>query len=451
MFLDQPTKISFTYEPARNYPLDLYYLMDVSYTMAFDLETLINVAEEMAQNLQKITKNFRLALGIYTDKADVPFAYTTQQEINQHCQSNGHSISCGPSFDFKHKMNFTNNITEFIEQVKLLKKQTTINIDEPEGGLDALMQAVLCQKAMGWNVDSRKVVLIATDAVLHLAGEGKLIGAVKRNTEKCLLDGEGNYFTSLEYDYPSLEEINRKLIEMKVLLDMYNLFTFPPLFPCQIISVELYLIKYLLLQINAVFAAKQNVYHYYKQLNHVIPTMTVSALLEEKSENILKVVHESAQNLVRVVRFSTNTSLVPELKITFKSDCGRLTEMKPTSFCDNVEEGNRYTFEVTFELTKLMESDEDVIKTIIIEEQNIQHNVMVDLEYVGQKCNCNNEKIENAVSESCNNQGEYRCGDCYCNKGWGGSKCEEVCENYGDQEGCREIFESYTSSVCYNK
>lgn len=215
-FPDQPTKIRFTYVPARNYPLDLYYLMDVSYTMAFDLDTLINVAEEMAQNMQKITKNFRLALGIYTDKTNVPFSYTTKYEYDEHCQSKDNSISCSPSFDFKHKMNFTSNITEFTEQVKLLKNQTTINIDEPEGGLDALMQTILCQEEMGWNQDSRKVVLIATDAVLHMAGEGKLIGAVKRNTKHCLLDGQGNYFSSLEYDYPSLEEINRKLIDMKV-------------------------------------------------------------------------------------------------------------------------------------------------------------------------------------------------------------------------------------------
>lgn len=209
-------KISFTYEPARNYPLDLYYLMDVSYTMAFDLDTLMGVAEEMAQNMQRLTKNFRLALGIYTDKAGVPFAYTTQHEIDERCQSRDNSITCTPGFDFKHKMNFTGNISEFIEQVRLLKNQTTINIDEPEGGLDALMQTILCQEEMGWNVDSRKVVLVATDATLHLAGEGKLIGAVKRNTERCMLDPQGSYFNSLEYDYPSLEEINRKLIEMKV-------------------------------------------------------------------------------------------------------------------------------------------------------------------------------------------------------------------------------------------
>lgn len=217
MFTDQPVRLSFAYEPARNYPLDLYYLMDVSYTMAFDLETIIGVAEEMAQNMQKLTKNFRLALGIYSDKSGMPFAYTTQYEVQEHCQSKDNSISCVQGFDFKHKMNFTDDIHLFIEQIKLLKNQTTINIDEPEAGLDALMQTILCQDEMKWNVDSRKVVILATDATLHLAGEGKMVGAVRRNTENCMLDKEGNYYNSLEYDYPSLEEINRKLSEMKVL------------------------------------------------------------------------------------------------------------------------------------------------------------------------------------------------------------------------------------------
>lgn len=199
------------------------------------------------------------------------------------------------------------------------------------------------------------------------------------------------------------------------------------------------------------FAAKQNVHHYYKQLHKVIPTMTFPALLQEKSGNVLKVINESAQNVIRVVRFSTNTSQVPELKIDFKSDCGKLAEMKSTSFCDNVVEGNRYTFEVTFELTKLMENNEDLVKTITIEEQNLQQDVVIDLEYIGQKCSCGSEIKNNGLSELCNNRGEYRCGVCYCDDGWRGSKCETECQNNDNQQLCREITDSYTSPVCYFK
>lgn len=197
------------------------------------------------------------------------------------------------------------------------------------------------------------------------------------------------------------------------------------------------------------FAAKQNVYDYYKRLNEVIPTMTFSALLQEHSENVLKVVNESAQNVIRVVRFSTDT--VPELKITFKSDCGRLTEMKTTSFCDNVEEGKRYTFEVTFELTKLMDNVDELRKTIVIEEQNIQDKIVVDLEYVGQRCSCDGGVQVVGVSQNCNNHGEYRCGACYCYEGWSGGKCEDACENVDNQEACKEFTGSYISPVCYFK
>lgn len=178
--------------------------------------------------------------------------------------------------------------------------------------------------------------------------------------------------------------------------------------------------------------------------------MTFPALLQEHSANVLKVINESAQNVIRIIRFSTNTSLVPELKITFKSDCGQQNEMKTTSFCDNIEEGKRYTFEVSFELTKLLENGEDLVKTITIEEQNLQQDILVDLEYVGQRCNCG-KKNGGDSSEICNNRGEYRCGTCYCYDGWVGSKCEEECENINNQEQCKEITESYTSPICYFK
>lgn len=180
--------------------------------------------------------------------------------------------------------------------------------------------------------------------------------------------------------------------------------------------------------------------------------MTFPALLQEKSENVLKVVNESAQNVIRIVRFSTNTTANPELKISFKSDCGKLTEMKPTSFCDNVEEGKRYTFEVTLELTKLIEHNSETTKTITIEEQNIQQEITLDLEYVGQRCKCSNEnKHHGGDIEICNHHGEYRCGACYCHEGWTGRNCDEECGQIDDQESCREIVDSYLSPVCYLK
>lgn len=48
------------------------------------------------------------------------------------------------------------------------------NIDSPEGGFDAIMQAVVCQNKIGWRKQARRLVLFTTDAGFHHAGDGKV-------------------------------------------------------------------------------------------------------------------------------------------------------------------------------------------------------------------------------------------------------------------------------------
>ena len=36
-------------------------------------------------------------------------------------------------------------------------------MDEPEGSLDALMQAMVCRQRVGWRQNARKIILMATD------------------------------------------------------------------------------------------------------------------------------------------------------------------------------------------------------------------------------------------------------------------------------------------------
>ena len=39
------------------------------------------------------------------------------------------------------------------------------NIDNPEGGLDALMQVMVCEEIVGWREDARRVIIYTTDQV----------------------------------------------------------------------------------------------------------------------------------------------------------------------------------------------------------------------------------------------------------------------------------------------
>lgn len=48
------------------------------------------------------------------------------------------------------------------------------NLDSPEGGLDAMMQAMVCTKEIGWRQNARHFIVFSTDANFHIAGDGRV-------------------------------------------------------------------------------------------------------------------------------------------------------------------------------------------------------------------------------------------------------------------------------------
>lgn len=48
------------------------------------------------------------------------------------------------------------------------------NLDAPEGGFDAIMQAVVCRNHIGWREQARRLLVFSTDASFHFAGDGKV-------------------------------------------------------------------------------------------------------------------------------------------------------------------------------------------------------------------------------------------------------------------------------------
>ena len=53
------------------------------------------------------------------------------------------------------------------------------NADEPEGGFDALLQAMVCEKEINWGNTTRRLIIFATDADSHMAGDGKVSSSTK--------------------------------------------------------------------------------------------------------------------------------------------------------------------------------------------------------------------------------------------------------------------------------
>lgn len=85
-------KFNVTYRQAVDYPVDLYYLMDLSYSMKDDKQKLselgdllgmlslfvllaihLSVGDVSAERMRQITRNFRLGFGSFIDKKLMPF------------------------------------------------------------------------------------------------------------------------------------------------------------------------------------------------------------------------------------------------------------------------------------------------------------------------------------------------------------------------------------------
>ena len=56
-----------------------------------------------------------------------------------------------------------------LQEVK--SAQVSGNLDAPEGGFDAIMQAIACKDIIGWRDKARRLLVFSTDAGFHYAGQ----------------------------------------------------------------------------------------------------------------------------------------------------------------------------------------------------------------------------------------------------------------------------------------
>lgn len=58
-------KFVLKFKRAEDYPIDLYYLMDLSYSMKDDLENVKNLGTHLMTEMQKITSDFRIGKAFF--------------------------------------------------------------------------------------------------------------------------------------------------------------------------------------------------------------------------------------------------------------------------------------------------------------------------------------------------------------------------------------------------
>lgn len=219
--------------------------------MRDDRETLVKLGSELATTLKNLTSNYRLGFGSFADKPAMPM-------IMPHLKDNPCATErqfCEPTYGYRHHLSLTEDEQLFVRSVN--DSKVTGNLDNLEGGFDALMQVLVCPREIGWKEEARKVVILVTDGFMHFAGDGLLAGIIKRNDKRCHLNSKGEYLGSLEYDYPSLEEIYRELVKRKI---------------------------------SVIFAVTEEVVTTYRDLSHLMKEISNVEILRADSSNILELI-----------------------------------------------------------------------------------------------------------------------------------------------------------------
>uniref|UniRef100_A0AAQ4QNN0 Integrin beta n=1 Tax=Gasterosteus aculeatus aculeatus TaxID=481459 RepID=A0AAQ4QNN0_GASAC len=219
----QPQKLQITLRPGgrftvkvrqvEDYPVDLYYLMDLSYSMNDDLFRLRTLGKGLAEAMNRTTSNLRMGFGAFVDKPISPYMYISpKQAVKNPCYSI--NTTCLPQFGYKHVLTLTEEVGRFTEEVK--KQMVSRNRDAPEGGFDAIIQAAVCKEEIGWRPGASHLLIFTSDAKTHMALDGRLAGIVRPNDGKCHLNSDNMYSMSTTMDYPSLALITEKTSENNI-------------------------------------------------------------------------------------------------------------------------------------------------------------------------------------------------------------------------------------------
>ncbi|KOC66084.1 Integrin beta-nu [Habropoda laboriosa] len=389
------------YRLAKNYPLDLYYLMDLTWSMKDDKDTLVSLGWNMSNTFGKITNDFRLGFGSYADKPLMPMTFPGHED--NPCRSE-HAV-CSPLYSYWHHLRLTYDTEQFIKEVN--NSLVTGNVDNLEGALDGLMQSILCTDEVGWAPQARKIILVATDGRLHFAGDGKLGGVVKRPDFKCHLDERKQYSQATNFDYPSLAELSRLLQKRKI---------------------------------NLIFAVTEDRRLEYELTAALLQEKARVATLSSDSSNILEIIENSYHQITSKVILRDNSS--SPLRVEYFSNCTRKdTSEHNNSECDDIQEGQVYDFNVVLSIDKCPADENQWKQTVVIEDALASEvsKVVIDVDLI---CGCNCKDSEDSHCE----HGTNECGLCKCNFGWSGETCK--CDESSLVNNVLQCMERNSTKIC---
>lgn len=113
-----PQTITINYKRAKGYPVDVYYLTDLSFTMRSFVQRLGELGEQLARTLRNITDDYALGFGSFVDKIVLPFAQISPYRKYVNPCIDG---ECAAPYAYRHQIGLTSDVDQFIQAVKSTK------------------------------------------------------------------------------------------------------------------------------------------------------------------------------------------------------------------------------------------------------------------------------------------------------------------------------------------
>ncbi|KAL7382688.1 hypothetical protein ABVT39_026571 [Epinephelus coioides] len=331
------------------YPVDLYYLVDVSASMQENLDHLKTVGVALSLRMTEHSSDLWLGFGSFVDKPVSPYINVHPSKINNPCSD--YEIRCRPAHGFHHVLSMTGNMSEFTRVIK--RQRISGNMDTPEGGLDAMLQAAVCQRSVGWRPQAKRLLLLMTDQPSHLALDSRLAGIVTPHDGLCHL--ENNVYTgSTKMDHPSLGQLSDKLLEN---------------------------------HIYSIFAVEKQQYQWYEELVRLLPGSHLGKLGLFQAPNLIELVVDAYKRLLSEVSVSVSVEdkAVSRYWVSVTPLCPDGSTVKDQS-CTGVQPDQTVYFNITIGMRSCPDDDKDEDVTVLVRPLGYNESTVVRIH---SKCRCN--------------------------------------------------------------
>uniref|UniRef100_A0AAQ5YBQ1 Integrin beta n=1 Tax=Amphiprion ocellaris TaxID=80972 RepID=A0AAQ5YBQ1_AMPOC len=331
-----------------HYPVDLYYLVDVSASMQENLDHLKTVGVALSLRMTEHSSDLWLGFGSFVDKPVSPYINVHPSKISNPCSD--YEIRCRPAHGFHHVLSMTGNMSEFTRVIK--RQRISGNMDTPEGGLDAMLQAAVCQRAVGWRPEAKRLLLLMTDQPSHLALDSRLAGIVRPHDGLCHL--ENNVYTgSTRMDHPSVGQLSDKLLEN---------------------------------HIYSIFAVEKQQYQWYEELVCLLPGSYLGKLGLFQAPNLIELVVDAYKRLLSEVAVSVSVEdkAVSRYWVSVSPICPDGSTAKDRS-CSGVQPDQTVYFNITIGQHSCPNDGEDEDITVMVHPVGYNESTVIRIH---SKCRC---------------------------------------------------------------